>query len=142
MSVDAPSPHVIVTLGAVPVAGVTVNVTGCPTVGLAGAVVSATDAVGLTVTSTLPEKEPTRAVTVVARLVVRLTRACPLPSVVPVGALRVPAVAENVTLTPLKVRLLAPVAVATISTEPPLAGTLEGLAWTTTPVIAAAPIVI
>ena len=137
-----PSPHVTVTAGAVPVAGVTVNVIGCPVVGLAGAVASVTDAVGLTVTSTLPEKEPTRAITVVARLVARVTRAWPLLSVVPVVALRVPAVAENVTPTPLNARLLAPVAVATISTEPPLAGTLDGLAWTTTPVIAAAPIVI
>ncbi len=91
-------------------------------------VVSVTDAVGLTVTSTLPENEPTRAVTVVARLVVSVTRACPLPSVVPLVALKVPAVLENVTPTPLNVRLLGPVAVATMSIEPPLAGTLDGLA--------------
>jgi hypothetical protein len=45
-----------------------------------------------------------------------------------VVALSVPAVDENVTPTPLRLTLLAPVAVAMISMEPPFAGTLEGLA--------------
>src|SRR5688500_744714 len=70
------------TRGDVPVAGVTVNVTGVPSgTGFAGKVVSDTVAAVETVTVTVLVLSPTRAVTTAWRSVVNETRASPLASV-------------------------------------------------------------
>ena len=89
---ELPSPQSTTTDGAVSAAGVTVSVTAWPTVGLAGVVASVTDAVGVTVTSTVPEFAPTLAVTVAFLFVVSRTRAMPFASVVALVSLNVPAV--------------------------------------------------
>src|SRR5215211_7770403 len=120
--------------------GVTVSVTACPVVGLAGDTDNATLAVVPTVTVTLLSLPPALAVTSAVRVVLSVTRASPLESVFAVCAERVPAVVLNVTGTSLMRLPDASIAEATIVAVPPVDGRLDGEAVTVTAFVAAPPI--
>src|SRR5688572_1527457 len=128
------------TRGVVPAAGVMVSVTGVPDSGVAGLVASVRLVAVLTPTvNTADVLSPANAVTFASRLVVSVTRASPLLSVRATVADSVPASALNVTGTPVK-RLPAASSAEPMSVMvPPLAGTRDGEAVSTTELAAAAP---
>ena len=126
----------------VPIVGVTVSVTGVLIAVDVGDTATAMLLAAETLTVVVAVFEPALTVTVAVRFVVNVTLALPLASVIATVDDSVPAVVLNVTGTPTRRFPFASSAVAISVTVPPVDGTFDGEAETTTVLTFAPPIVI